>query len=109
MGALTGLRVLVTRPAAEAEESARAIREAGARVRPVAAYRMAKVPPERLAGAAAALRRGEVELVPLGSPRTAEVLLGALGPDGPALLARCAVGAIGGTTAAALQRAGVAV
>src|SRR5262249_55069780 len=77
--------------------------------RPVVAYRTVKAPPERLAAAVSALRAGAVDLVPIGSPRTAEVLLAALGEGGPALLRSAAVGAIGETTAAALRGAGVTV
>lgn len=106
---LQGLRVLFPRAAEGREELVTRLEGAGARVRTVVAYRMVAAPPSRMSEAVAALRAGAVDLVPFGSPRSAEPLLAALGPEAPALLGRCAVGAIGATTAAALRAAGVTV
>lgn len=101
--------VLFPRAREGREELAQLLRQAGARVELVTAYEMVPARREDLAGAVSALREGAVDLVPLGSPRTAEVLLGALRPDAAAVLGRTIVGTIGERTAQTLARAGVAV
>ncbi|MCS6915231.1 MAG: uroporphyrinogen-III synthase [Myxococcales bacterium] len=106
---LAGRRVLFPRADQGREELVERLRAAGAVLRLVTAYAMVPRPVEQLAVALSALRTQAVDLVPLTSPRTAQVLLDALGPEGPGLLAHCAVGAIGQTTAAALRTAGVRV
>jgi uroporphyrinogen-III synthase len=107
--ALPGQEVLFLRAEQAREELVRQLTAAGVRVTEVMAYEMREVPAGRLGGAARALRDGQVDLVPLASPRTAAVLLGLVAPDGPALLRRTTVGALGPTTAAALAGAGVSV
>jgi uroporphyrinogen-III synthase len=75
----------------------------------VDAYQMRAATPEELLPATRALSAGEIDLVPLLSPRTAAILLDALGPGAREVLGRTLVGAIGPTTAAALREAGVRV
>lgn len=69
----------------------------------VVAYRTVAVEPDALRPAVQLLHEGQVDLVPLGSPRTAQVLLRALGSDGSEVLGKTLVGAIGQTTAQALR------
>jgi uroporphyrinogen-III synthase len=88
------------------------LRGAGITVDDVVAYRMVEASPESLRPAVAQLRAGAVDLVPFGSPRTVAVFLGALraaGADPAALLGSVRVGAMGATTAAALEAEGVRV
>ncbi len=109
LGTLAGARVLLPRAKEGREALHEALVRAGAEVRAVAAYEMIAAPPERLLPAVAALRAGEIDLVPLGSPRTAAILMAALGADAASVLAHTLVGAIGPTTAEALLQAGIAV
>ena len=69
----------------------------------LAAYRTVAVEPSALHEAVATLQAEAVDLVPLGSPRTAQVLMLALGDDAQRLLSRTLVGAIGQTTTKALR------
>lgn len=100
-------RMLLPRAAEGREALAAGLAAAGVRVTAVTAYQMLPPPPAELSGMAELFHRGEVDLVPFGSPRTVEIALAALGPAAPALLRRTSVGAIGKTTAAALHAHGV--
>jgi len=102
-------RVLLPRAAAGREALAEGLAAAGVAVTAVTAYQMLAATTAELAGLVALVRAGAVELVPFGSPRTAEIALAALGADAAALLGRFTVGAIGKTTAAALTARGVRV
>lgn len=106
---LHGARVWFPRAAEARTELAAALRLAGATVIETVAYQMVSASPESLAPMVAHLRAGEVDLAPFGSPRTAAIALAAIGDAAPPLLSRVLVGALGRTTAAALEGAGVRV
>lgn len=105
--ALAEQRVLLPRAAEGREALAEGLAAAGVQVTAVTAYQMLPPPPAELTAMAQLFHRGEVDLVPFGSPRTVEIALGALGSDASALLRHTWVGAIGKTTAAALRAHGV--
>ena len=84
-------------------ELPRLLQDAGIAVTRLAAYRTVAVEPSALHEAVATLQAEAVDLVPLGSPRTAQVLMLALGDDAQRLLSRTLVGAIGQTTTKALR------
>lgn len=102
-------RVLLPRAAAGREALAEGLAAAGVEVTTVTAYQMLPATAAALATLVALLREGAVDLIPFGSPRTAELVLDAAGPEAAALLGRYTVGAIGKTTAAALTARGVRV
>jgi uroporphyrinogen-III synthase len=102
-------RVLLPRAAEGREALAAGLLAAGVAVTVVTAYRMLPPAPEELAALVALLHEGALDLIPFGSPRTAEIALTALGATAAALLRRFSVGAIGATTAAALTARGVRV
>lgn len=102
-------RVLVPRGREAREELTEALVVAGVDVDPVVVYEMVPSRADEIAAGLDALLRGQVEAVPLLSPRTAELLLQALGAQGRAILGRVVVGAIGRTTAGVLKGAGVRV
>lgn len=106
---LAAQRVLLPRAAQGRQALAEGLAAAGVQVEAVTAYQMLPPPPAELAAMAQRFHRGEVDLVPFGSPRTVEIALGALGREAPALLRRTRVGAIGATTAAALRAHGVQI
>ena len=101
--------VLLPRAAEGREALAEALTAAGVQVTAVTAYQMLPPAPSELAELVALLHQGSVDLIPLGSPRTAEILLAALGAEAPALLRRFAVGALGPTTTRALTARGIRV
>ncbi len=96
-------RVLFPQAAEGRDELPHLLRDAGIVVERLAAYRTVAVPLAELQPAAALLRAGQVDLVPLGSPRTAQVLLDAVGSDANQVLGKTLVGAIGQTTRNALR------
>lgn len=102
-------RVLLPRAAQGREALADALVAAGVQVTSVPAYRMLPPPADELSELVAIIRADAVDLIPLGSPRTAEIVLAALGTDAQALLHRFAIGALGPTTTAALVAHGVRV
>lgn len=106
---LDGTRVLVPRAAVANPALVDSLRHAGAAVTEAVAYQMLPSPPSLLAPMVELLRRGEVDLLPFGSPRTAAVALDALAALGveaaSKALERVVIGAIGPTTAAALMQA----
>lgn len=83
------------------------LRAASIPVEKVTAYRTVAATKPSLAEAVKLLEARRIDLLPLGSPKTAQVLLGALGEDAPRLLASVCVGAIGQTTAQALRECGL--
>ena len=99
-----GLRVLVPRAAEGRPELVDGLAAAGAEVVAAPAYRTVPAPPEALAPLGEALRRGELDAVAFASPSAVRAVVGALGA---AALSRCALAAIGPTTAAALRDAGL--
>jgi uroporphyrinogen-III synthase len=102
-------RVLLPRAAEGREALAAGLAAAGVAVTAVTAYQMAPAEPAALAPLAPLLAAGGVDLVPFGSPRSADLVLDALGTAGPHLLRRFAVGAMGTTTKTALRARGVQV
>lgn len=103
---VAGRRVLVPRAAEGRPELVEGLEAAGAEVVAAPCYRTVPAPPEALAPLAEALRRGELDAVAFASPSAVHAVLAALGPGGAAL-SRCALAAIGPTTAAALREAGL--
>lgn len=110
---LDGTRILVPRAAVANATLVDSLRDAGAAVTEAIAYQMLPSPPSLLAPMVELLRRGEVDLLPFGSSRTAAVALDALGSLGVEAAAkaldRVVIGAIGSTTATALTQAGFRV
>lgn len=101
--------VLLPRAAQGREALAEALIAAGVQVTCVTAYQMLPPAPGELDELVTLIESAAVDLVPFGSPRTAEIALAALGVAAPALLGRLTVGAIGPTTTAALTTRGVRV
>jgi len=105
----SGKRVLFPQASEGRDELPRLLGDAGIKVSRIAAYRTVAVEPSALADAVQKLRTGQVDLVPLGSPRTTQVLIEAIGDDAADVLGLAPVGAIGQTTARALRDLGVRV
>lgn len=99
----TGKQVLFPQASEGREELPRLLQNAGIAVTRLAAYQTVAVEPSALHEAVATLRAEAVDLLPIGSPRTAQVLMLALGDDAQRLLSRTLVGAIGQTTTKALR------
>ncbi len=102
-------RVLLPRAAQGREALADALVAAGVQVTSVPAYQMLPPTTDELRALVTLIHTGAVDLIPLGSPRTVEIVLAALGIDAKNLLRHFAIGALGPTTAAALQSHGVRV
>ncbi len=106
---LEGVRILLPRAAVAREALPEALREAGAEVDVVPAYR--NVPPE--GEAAARLRRllqdGEVDIVTFTASSTVQNLVDVLGEDAQALLAPLTIGSIGPITTGTAERLGLSV
>jgi uroporphyrinogen-III synthase/uroporphyrinogen III methyltransferase/synthase len=103
-----GRRVLVPRAAEGRPELVEGLAEAGADVTAVACYRTVPAPPEAVAPLGEAILDGAVDAVAFASPSAVRSIVTGLGARA-ALLDRCALAAIGPTTAAALQEAGLRV
>ncbi len=101
-----GMKVLIPRAAVARDLLPDKLRAAGAEVDVVAAYRTVggDSDGQSLAGALAA---GAIDLVTFTSSSTVTNLLGLLGPDGPALVARARVACIGPVTAATCLEKGI--
>jgi uroporphyrinogen-III synthase len=84
------------------------LRVAGAEVTAVACYRTVQAPPQSIAPLGEAILDGTVDAVAFASPSAVRSIVAGLGSRA-ALLDRCALAAIGPTTAAALQEAGLRV
>ena len=104
LGDLRGRRVLLPRADIGREETAEALREAGALVEEVIAYHTTPAAPDP-AGLAAL--RGKVDAVTFTSPSTVRNFVTLVGPGAPALLARSLVACIGPVTAAAVTELGL--
>jgi uroporphyrinogen-III synthase/uroporphyrinogen III methyltransferase/synthase len=102
-----GRRVLVPRAAEGRPELVEGLAAAGAEVVAPVCYRTLPASPASLAPLGEALARGELDAVAFASPSAVRSVVSALGP-GAGLLGRCALAAIGPTTAAALREAGLA-
>ncbi|MEM9493187.1 MAG: uroporphyrinogen-III synthase, partial [Myxococcota bacterium] len=104
--------VLLPRAASGRDEAIHVLGAAGFAVDAVAVYQTEPSPAEQPAVAAglARLRAGTIDIIALFAPSQVRALAQLLGPDAAALIRACrVVAAIGKTTAAALQRIGVAV
>lgn len=108
---LENTRVFFPRALEARTALASALRGAGAEVFEAVAYQMTPAASASLLPIVELLRKGQVDLAPFGSPRTVAIALNSLGGRGKAaqLLAGVLVGAVGPTTAAALEEFGVAV
>jgi uroporphyrinogen-III synthase len=105
---MRGRRVLVPRAAEGRPELVDGLVEAGADVLAVACYRTVPASPLSITPLGEALLDGTVDAVTFASPSAVRSIVAGLGARA-ALLDRCALAAIGPTTAAALREAGLRV
>jgi uroporphyrinogen-III synthase/uroporphyrinogen III methyltransferase/synthase len=105
---MRGRRVLVPRAAEGRPELVDGLLAAGADVLAVACYRTVPASSLTIAPLGEALLDGTVDAVTFASPSAVRSIVAGLGARA-ALLDRCALAAIGPTTAAALQEAGLRV
>ncbi len=103
----TNLPVLFPQAAQGRDELPDLLRAASIPIERVTAYRTVAATKQSLAAAIELLKQRRIDLLPLGSPRTAQVLLAALGDEAPELLQPVCVGAIGQTTAHELRELGL--
>lgn len=111
-GDAAGARVLLVRAAGGREEAIERLRAAGAAVETAELYQSRPADPGDPAVRVGLdrLRAGEVDAVAVFAPSQARALLELLGEGGADILAGCrAVAAVGDTTRAELERAGVPV
>ncbi len=111
-GDLRGMRALLVRAAGGRDEARRRLEEAGVAVDAVALYRSepADADDPRVRRGLDGLRAGDIDAVALFAPSQVRALLALLGQGAAECLSRCrAVAAIGATTRAALEDAGVPV
>lgn len=106
-GQLTGKRILIARAEVAREVLPGMLREAGASVDVVFAYRTLPAPAERFAEIGKLLETGGIDAVAFTSSSTVERLVEGLGPRGPALLRKVLVAAIGPITAGTAERLGL--
>jgi uroporphyrinogen III methyltransferase / synthase len=106
-GELTNKRILITRAEVAREVMPSMLREAGAEVDVVPAYRTLAAEPERFARIRALLERDAIDIVAFTSSSTVERLVEGLGEGASALLRRTQVAAIGPITADTAQRLGL--
>jgi uroporphyrinogen III methyltransferase/synthase len=104
---LRGKRVLITRAEVAREVLPHMLREAGASVDVVPAYRTLPAPPERFAAIRELLVRRAIDIVAFTSSSTVERLVEGLGDDASALLSQTQVAAIGPITADTAARLGL--
>lgn len=105
LGALAGQRVLLPRADIGREETAGALREAGAVVDEVVAYHTTPAGPDP--GGLATLR-GKIDVVTFASPSAVRNFVTLVGPDALGLLARTLVVCIGHVTAREVTALGLA-
>jgi len=105
LGRLDDQRVLLPRADIGREETAEALRDAGAVVDEVVAYQTVMPVSDRFG--LTALRAG-VDAITFTSPSTVHNFVSLVGPDSPKLLARSVVACIGPVTAAAVTDLGLA-
>jgi uroporphyrinogen-III synthase/uroporphyrinogen III methyltransferase/synthase len=103
-----GRRVLVPRAADGRPELVDGLVAAGADVTAAPCYRTVPAPAEAIAPLGEAILDGSVDAVTFASPSAVRSIVAGLGARA-ALLERCALAAIGPTTSAALQEAGLRV
>jgi uroporphyrinogen III methyltransferase/synthase len=98
-GELAHKRILIARAEVAREVMPRMLRDAGATVDVVAAYRTLPAEPARFAEIARLLREGAIDTIAFTSSSTVERLIEGLGEGGSALVRRARVAAIGPITA----------
>jgi uroporphyrinogen-III synthase len=101
-----GRRFLLPRSQIGRDTLAAGLREAGARVDAITAYRTVR-PEIDAADLRRRLTLGAIDVLTFTSPSTVEHLLGWLDPPAREAAARCTIAAIGATTARALRREGL--
>ncbi|MEY4515482.1 MAG: hypothetical protein RLZZ450_7604 [Pseudomonadota bacterium] len=106
-GQLIGKRILIARAEVAREVLPGMLREAGASVDVVSAYRTLPASPQRFAEISELLETGGIDAVAFTSSSTVERLVEGLGPRGPALLQNVQVAAIGPITASTAERLGL--
>jgi len=106
-GELTHKRILITRAEVAREVMPRMLRDAGARVDVVPAYRTLAASPERFAQIRGLLARGAIDIIAFTSSSTVERLVEGLGDGAAELLRRTQVAAIGPITAETAARLGL--
>lgn len=106
-GTLAAKRVLITRAEVAREVLPQMLRDAGAEVDVVPAYRTLPAAPERFARIRELIEQGRIDWVAFTSSSTVERLVEGLGPDASALLKRTAIAAIGPITADTCTRLGL--
>lgn len=102
-------RVLIPRAAVAREVLPERLRAAGVEVDVVPVYETVGATAEQLKGIRQMLERGELDVATFTSSSTVQRLLDDLGAEGPQLLARTCVAAIGPITAQTAREAGVTV
>lgn len=105
-GSLSGKRFLIPRSQLGREILGDALREAGAEVVALTAYRNV-APVIDGAGLSRRIAEGELQVLTFTSPSTVHNLLAALDAEARAALPRCIVAALGQTTADALRAEGI--
>jgi uroporphyrinogen III methyltransferase/synthase len=108
-GSLAGARVLLPRALVAREVLPQKLREHGAEVQVVTAYRTLPTPSERFQSLREELSQGRVHVVTFTSSSTVDKLVEGLGQDARALLSRTCVAAISPITAASAQKHGLEV
>jgi uroporphyrinogen III methyltransferase/synthase len=106
-GTLAGRKVLITRAEVAREVMPRMLREAGATVDVVPAYRTLPAAAETFARIRGLLERGAIDIVAFTSSSTVERLVEGLGEGSSALLRRASIAAIGPITAETAGRLGL--
>lgn len=106
-GPLAQQRVLITRAEVAREVMPRMLREAGAEVDVIPAYRTLPASPERFARIRTLLEQGAIDIVAFTSSSTVERLVEGLGEGASALLRRAQIAAIGPITAETASRLGL--
>ena len=107
LGPLSGARILLPRAAVAREVLPEKLREAGAHVDIVTAYRTLPAPSERFQALREELAQGRVQVVTFTSSSTVDRLMEGLGPDARTLLERTCIAAISPITAATAQKHGL--
>jgi len=107
-GKVRSARVVLARAEVAREVLPRRLAAAGAHVEVVPAYRNV-AHPEDQARTAQLLRAGEIDVVTLTAPSTAESVVAALGPDAASVLADRTIVSIGPVTTEAAERLGLRV
>jgi uroporphyrinogen-III synthase len=110
--AIAGARVLIPQAEGGRPEAAAALREAGAAVDVVAAYRSEPIPPDdpAVAYGLRRLREGDIDCVVFFAPSQVRALLELAGAGAVTQVRACSIVAtIGATTARALTGAGIPV